>query len=104
MSFSETDREVDGYKRDNIRCETSFLWETRATDGIETEVWLFCNNCVSLCRQSVQHSEVISLNAIVLPVIKSNLIPIVPHKGSVELLPATVFVLKVKGDVLAKYH
>lgn len=63
-----------------------------------------CDNCVSLCNRSVEQTEVISLNTIVFPVIKSNLIPIVPHKGSVEQLPATVFVLKVKGEVLTKYH
>lgn len=70
----------------------------------QTNIWLPCNNCFSTCNRSVEHTEVISLNTFALPVINSNLVPIVPRGGSVELLAATVFVLKVKGDVLTKYR
>lgn len=104
-SSSETDREGDGYKSDNIRVSHhSFLWGSLAAADEQTNIWLLCNNCFSMCNRSVEHTDVISLNTFVLPVINSNLVPIVPHRGSVEQLAATVFALKVKGDVLTKYH
>lgn len=47
----------------------------------QTNIWLPCNNCFSTCNRSVEHTEVISLNTFALPVINSNLVPIVPRGG-----------------------
>lgn len=99
-----TERSTD-YKSDvNVWIIVHSCGGSLAAADEQTNIWLPCNNCFSTCNRSVEHTEVISLNTFALPVINSNLVPIVPRGGSVELLAATVFVLKVKGDVLTKYR
>lgn len=48
--------------------------------------------------RSVEHTAGMSPRTVVFPVINA----IVPQRGSVERLAATVFVLEVKGDILSK--
>lgn len=78
---------------ENIQCYVSLLipvgkrvssWCTHTTP---TCICLLSSSTPSLCNQ---------------PVFESGLI--VPHREPAEQLPATVFILKVKGDVLTKYH